>query len=494
MMRVRKKTLDKATEATISQAATAGIPLAFDRYEDQVPACGFGRMGLDCKACTQGPCRITPFEATNGTTCGRDREGTVAASFLSIIADGAVANASFAGAEEKVAGTVFAAIAAANEGNASAEQLLARAVEVASAGFAMLPAGVDGAVKEIQTGIGAINPDRLNILLIGNVPATRAKAIATELASNPKVNVVGAAGGEAADVAVAANYGSQEALLVTTAIDGVVAGKACVSPGFLALAARQGVPVVDADKLDASQLMADAETHFRVNAGRSLAARYAPASATVGFGTAIFGGITADQWKGLVGSGIKGIALMGGCNNAAETQDAAIVRQTLELLKNDVLVIATGCAAVGLAKAGYMNPNRVSDFAGKGLQNFLARLSEAIGLSVPAVIEAGTCWEMPAAMGMAKLFQKELKLPLGASMPEVSRPAAWSTALAIAAQGVPTYVGPILPLDGGLETVNNLNAMLAAKGGALMGPGQMGTDPEAIVKLVMGIGGGQRAN
>ncbi len=480
MMRVRKKTLDKATEAAISQAATAGIPLAFDRYEDQVPACGFGRMGLDCKACTQGPCRINPFEATNGTTCGRDREGTVAASFLGMITDGAVANASFAGAEERVAGTVFAAIAAANEGNAGAEQLLARAIEVASAGFAALPAGVDGSVKQMQTGIGAINPDRLNILLIGNVPAARAKAIATELASNPKVNVVGAAGGEAADVAVAANYGSQEALLVTTAIDGVVAGKTCVSPGFLALAAKQGIPVVDADRLDAAQLMAGAEAHLRVNAGRSLAVRFAPVGATMGFSTATFRDITADQWKKLAGSGIKGIALMGGCNNAAETQDAAIVRQTLELLKNDVLVIATGCAAVGLAKAGYMDTNRVSDFAGKGLQSFLSGLSEAIGMAGPAAIEAGTCWEMPAAVEMAKLFQKELKLSLGASMPEVSRPAAWSTALAVAAQGVPTYVGPILPLDGGLETVNTLNAMLAAKGGALMGPGQIG-DPEALV-------------
>lgn len=484
MMRVRKKTLDKATEAAISRAATAGIPLVFDRYEDQVPACGFGRMGLDCKACTQGPCRINPFDATNGTACGRDREGTVAANFLRIISDGAVANASFAEAESKIAGAVFAGIAAANEGNASAEQLLAKAIDVAEAGYAALPAKSARTVKEIQAGIGAINPDKLNILLIGNIPATRAQEVASELGSNPKVKIVGAAGGESAGVAIAANYGSQEALLVTTAIDGVVAGKACVSPGFLALAAKQGVPVVDASKLDAAQLMAGAEAHFRINAGRSLAARFDPVKATVGFTSATFESIPAAQRKKLAGSGIRGIALMGGCNNAVETQDAAIVRQTLELLKNDVMVIATGCAAAGLAKAGYMDANRVSDFAGKGLQTFLAGLSEAAGVAVPSVIEAGTCWEMPAAMEMAKLFQKGLDLPMAASMPEVSRPAAWSTALAVAVQGVPTYAGPILPLDGGLETVNTLNAILAAKGGALMGPGQIG-DPEAFLRLVM---------
>src|SRR5450756_2956912 len=107
MMRVRKKTLDKATESAISRAATAGIPLVFDRYEDQVPACGFGRMGLDCKACTQGPCRINPFDPSNGTACGRDREGIVAASFLGLVADGAVVNATYAGAQSKAAPAIL---------------------------------------------------------------------------------------------------------------------------------------------------------------------------------------------------------------------------------------------------------------------------------------------------------------------------------------------------------------------------------------------------
>lgn len=480
MMRVRKKTLDKATEAAISQAATAGIPLAFDRYEAQVPACGFGRMGLDCKACTQGPCRINPFEATNGTACGRDREATVAANFLRIVSDGAVSSASFAGAEGKVAGTVFAGLAASTEGNATVEQLLAKAIEVAAAGYAVLPAGGNGAVKNVQAGMGTINPDKLNILLIGSIPAAKAESIAAKLASKPKVNVIGAVGGESADIAIAANYGSQEALLVTNAVDGVVAGKACVSPGFLALAAKQGVPVVDADKLDVAKFMAGAEAHFRVNAGRSLGTRFAPVTATVGFTAATFKGVSAAQWKKLAASGIKGVALMGGCNNAVETQDGAIVRQALELLKNDVLVIGTGCAAVALAKAGYLDASKVSAFAGKGLQAFLAELSKAAGVAVPAVIDGGTCWEMPAALEMARIFQAAMKLPLAASMPEASRPAAWSTALAVAAQGVPTYVGPILPLDGGLESMKTLNGMLAARGGALMGPGQVG-DPEAFV-------------
>jgi hydroxylamine reductase (hybrid-cluster protein) len=487
MMQIRKKTLDKATESAISQAAAAGIPLAFDRYEDMVPVCRFGQMGLDCKACTQGPCRINPFDPSNGTACGRDREGIVAAGFLGLVADGAVVNSSYAGNQGAAAPAIFEAISAANEGMLGAAQLLEKAIDVAESGFASLASSrhAVAGVRTIEVGIGALKPDMINILMVGNLPAARAEEIAAALSSDARVNMVGATGGEVAGINVAGNYNSQEALLVTTGVDGVVAGRACVAPGFLSLAAKQGVPVVDADHFDPAALMDKADAHCRMHGGRNLAAKFPPASATVGFGTAAFSSISPAGWAQLAGSGVRGVALLGGCNNAATTQDAVVVRQAAEFLANDVLVIANGCAAVALAKAGYMDPSRVASFAGKGLQSFLHTLSDMAKVALPAVLEAGSCWQMPAALEMAQLFQKGLKLPLAAAMPELSRPASWCSALAIASQGVPTYVGPILPLDGGLETVGALNEMLKGKGGALVGPGQIG-DPEAVVSLIFG--------
>ncbi len=489
MLRIRKKTLDKATENAISQAAATGIPLPFDRYEDQAPVCRFGQMGLDCKACTQGPCRISPFESSNGTACGRDREGTVAASFLGLVADGAVATAAFAGAESKTAGAIFEGISAANEGTLGPAQLLAKAIEVAGVGFEAL-AGVKAngaAIRTVEVGMGALKADKINVLLVGSIPAVLARKIAAELKAQANVNVVGAAGGEIAGAAAAGSYNSQEALLVTTGVDGIVMGGACAAPGLVSLAAKQGVPVMAAGQFNAAKMLSEADTHFRRNSGRNLAARFAPGKAVVGFSAATFASLSAAQWSKLAGSGIKGVALVAGCNNAIETQDAGIVRQAGEFLKNDVLVIASGCAAAGLARAGYMDPARVASFAGKRLQSFLSVLSEAAGAAMPAVLEAGTCWEIPAALEMVRLFAQKLKLPVAAAMPELSRPAGWSSALAIAAQGVPTYVGPVLPLDGGLESVQTLNGMLKAKGGALVGPGQVG-DPEAFVTSVMSNG------
>lgn len=486
MMQVRKKTLDKATENAISQAAAAGIPLVFDRYEDMSPVCRFGLMGLDCKACTQGPCRINPFDTSNGTSCGRDRENTVASSFLGLVADGAVVNASFAGAQSASAGVIFDGIAAANEGMLAPSQLLAKAIDVAEAGYkALAGAKSNGsAVQEIEVGMGALKAERINILMLGNIPAAQAGKIAKELGSNSKVNLIGATGGEVAGVAMAGNYNSEEALLVSTAVDGVVAGKACVSPGFLALAAKQGVPVVDADHFNMAELMDKADTHFRRNQGRNLAAKLPPATAAVGFSASTFSGLGDAQWRKLADLGVKGVALVGGCNNVMATQDGSVVRLAGEFLANGFVVIASGCAAAGLAKAGYMDPVKAEALAGKKLAPFLKALSEASGVSAPAVLEAGTCWEIPAAVKLAQLFARKLNVPMAAAMPELSRPAGWSSALAIAALGVPTYVGPVFLLDGGLETVKTLNDMLKAKGGSLVGPGQVG-DPEAFVNSVM---------
>ena len=486
MMQIRKKTLDKATENAISEAAAAGIPLTFDRYEEMVPVCRFGQMGLDCKACTQGPCRINPFDPSNGTACGRDREGIVAASFLGLVADGAVVNATYAGAQSKAAPAIFEAISAANEGMLGSAQLLEKAIKVADAGFATLasakPAGTG--VHTIEVGLGALKPDMINILLVGNIPVAQSGEIVGALKSDGRVNLVGATGGEAAGLNLAGNYNSEEPLLVTTGVDGVVAGKACVSPGFLSLAARLGVPVVDADNFDAASLLDKAEAHYRMHGGRSLAAKFPPARATVGFSAATFASLSAAQWNSLLASGIKGVALICGCNNAATTKDAVVVRQAAEFLANDVLVIGSGCAATAMAKAGYMDPARVASFTGKGLQSFLLFLSEAAGVELPAVMEAGSCWEMPAALRIARLFQQKLNVPMAAAMPEISRPASWCSALAVAARGVPTYVGPILPLDGGLETVAVLNEMLKGQGGALVGPGQI-SDPEAVVAKLL---------
>ena len=56
-------------------AQGCGIPTVWDRYADQSPHCGFGTLGLCCKNCNLGPCRIDPFgEGAQVGSCGADRD------------------------------------------------------------------------------------------------------------------------------------------------------------------------------------------------------------------------------------------------------------------------------------------------------------------------------------------------------------------------------------------------------------------------------------
>ncbi len=57
-----EKSLDKATLSAANNAEKAGIQTVWDRYEAQIPQCGFGEAGLCCRHCMQGPCRISPFD------------------------------------------------------------------------------------------------------------------------------------------------------------------------------------------------------------------------------------------------------------------------------------------------------------------------------------------------------------------------------------------------------------------------------------------------
>ena len=81
---------------------------------------------------------------------------------------------------------------------------------------------------------------------------------------------------------------------------------------------------------------------------------------------------------------IRGLAGVVGCNNARITQDSNITRIVGELIKNDVLVVITGCAATGAAKYGYLRPEFMEQ-AGAGLKE----VCEAIG--IPPVLHVGSC-------------------------------------------------------------------------------------------------------
>ena len=62
---------------------TCGIETVWGRYDEQDPHCGFGVLGLCCKNCNLGPCRIDPFgEGASVGTCGANADTISARNML----------------------------------------------------------------------------------------------------------------------------------------------------------------------------------------------------------------------------------------------------------------------------------------------------------------------------------------------------------------------------------------------------------------------------
>jgi carbon-monoxide dehydrogenase catalytic subunit len=81
---------------------------------------------------------------------------------------------------------------------------------------------------------------------------------------------------------------------------------------------------------------------------------------------------------------IRGVAAVVGCNNPRVTQDLAHNYTVREFLKNDVLVVQTGCGALASAKHGLLQ-GEAMEYAGPGLRE----VCEAIG--IPPVLHMGSC-------------------------------------------------------------------------------------------------------
>ncbi|UCH34301.1 MAG: anaerobic carbon-monoxide dehydrogenase catalytic subunit [Armatimonadota bacterium] len=87
------RSIDPATECTLELAAQREIRTVWDRYDAMQPQCGFGKLGICCRVCNMGPCRIDPFGdgATVGV-CGATADTIAARNLARMIASGAAAH------------------------------------------------------------------------------------------------------------------------------------------------------------------------------------------------------------------------------------------------------------------------------------------------------------------------------------------------------------------------------------------------------------------
>ncbi|MCF8050104.1 MAG: anaerobic carbon-monoxide dehydrogenase catalytic subunit [Desulfobacterales bacterium] len=151
----------------------------------------------------------------------------------------------------------------------------------------------------------------------------------------------------------------------------------------------------------------------------------------------------------IINGRIRGIGGVVGCNNARTKHNQGHIEVVKELIKNDVIVLTTGCNAIACAMEGLLTPETAGVFCGPGL----AEVCETVG--IPPVLHLGSCVDnsriLLAAAEVVKAggLGKDISdLPAAGSAPEWMSEKAISIGHYFVASGVYTVFGVTLPVSG----------------------------------------------
>ena len=146
---------------------------------------------------------------------------------------------------------------------------------------------------------------------------------------------------------------------------------------------------------------------------------------------------------------LRGAAGVVGCNNPNTRHNYSHIEMAKELIKNDVLVVVTGCSAIADAEAGLLQPETAFKYAGKGLQE----ICEAVG--IPPILHVGSCVDnsrilitLTNVVNEGGLGEDISDLPVAGAAPEWMSEKAISIGFYFVASGVFTVFGTPHPILG----------------------------------------------
>ncbi|MGD8793046.1 MAG: anaerobic carbon-monoxide dehydrogenase catalytic subunit [Anaerolineae bacterium] len=179
---------------------------------------------------------------------------------------------------------------------------------------------------------------------------------------------------------------------------------------------------------------------------------------------------------------IRGVAGVVGCNNPRTTHDYTHNYVVRELIKNDVLVVQTGCSAISAAKEGLLGPEAMN-VAGAGLRE----VCEAIG--IPPVLHLGSCVDNTRILTIASQMATEgglgndiADLPAVGLAPEWMSEKALSIGTYFVASGVYVIFGVKNPVAASEEVQRLISEGWEAKVGGKL---EFIPDPEEMVQKTL---------
>ena len=312
-------------------------------------------------------------------------------------------------------------------------------------------------------------------------------------------------------VQVAGNFLQQELAIITGAVEMMVVDVQCVMPSLPNVAKSYHTEVVSTTDIaktigaihmefdenhaydSAKKLIKRAIDNYKNRDPQKVQIPKAKEPLVAGFSVEAIKYMLGGSFRGsfrplndaIISGRIKGVVGIVGCNNIKTKTDSYINALTKELIKRDVLILQTGCAAQASAKAGMLTPETALEDAGPGLRE----ICETVG--IPPILHMGSCVDNSRILEAATqiVFEGGLGDSL-AQVPAVGVAPEWMSEKAVAigcyfvASGVNVILGQPFNI-GGSENVTKYLGEEAQKrfgGGFHYIP-----DPDVAVEKIMEI-------
>ena len=339
---------------------------------------------------------------------------------------------------------------------------------------------------QADVNMGCLKDDQVNVIVHGHEPNMFESMLVSvndpELVQAAKdagakgINLVGmcCSGAEMLSrhgVPHAGNFMSTEAILVTGAVDAMAVDVQCIKQGLATVADCYKSylfttnPRCHIEGAEHIELEEDNPRECTDKVVMKAIARFKNRTAKIeipkirnvgihGFSHEyieyMLGGSFRSSYKPLndniINGRIRGIAGVVGCTNPRVKHDWVHVELVKELIRNDILVLQTGCSQISLAKAGLLTPD-ASHVAGDGLKE----VCETVGC--PPVLGLGSCVDNSRILIAASAVVKEgglgetiADLPAAGAAPEWMSEKAISIGHYFVASGVYTIFGATFPV------------------------------------------------
>ncbi len=375
---------------------------------------------------------------------------------------------------------------------------------------------------QVEVNMGVLKEDMVNIIVHGHEPnlfesmlmSVNEPSLIEEAkkAGAKGINLAGmcCSGAEMMSrhgIPHAGNFMSTEAVICTGAVDAMCVDVQCIKQGLAPVAQCYGTELVTTNP----RCRIEGATHMEFHENKPLDCTDAVVIKAItrfknrnkpieipqirnpgihGFSHEYINYMLGGSFRGsytplndnIINGRIRGVAGVVGCTNPRVKQDFVHVELVKELIKNDVLVLQTGCSQVALAKYGFYTPE-ASHMAGPGLQE----VCETVGM--PPCLGIGSCVDnsriLVAASEMVRtggLGDSIADLPAAGAAPEWMSEKAISIGQYFVASGVFTVFGVTYPI---VQDTKFHKLLFDGLEGMGMGKWGFSADPYEMAKMMI---------